>query len=141
MGREREKLLGDLVDVCRELIKHYGVDVVVLEDPKFAVFTAEIHEKLPTIRFFDVVTGVHWLYDGYRRVSGDSNYDAASPSTKAVGIPGAASGSRQRREVEVGEDEDEREEEDSSSVEDGETTLVSSRQPTPQFRDEVKVRF
>lgn len=124
------RLLYDLVEACEELIRRHCVSVIVLEDPKFAVFTGRIHARLPHIRFFDIVTGVSWLYAGHKQVV--STTSAASLSSSAMQIPGTSLGGRKIRH---------HEDQDGSSLGDAETMPVASRESTPQFRDEVKLRF
>ncbi|CCG80911.1 protein of unknown function [Taphrina deformans PYCC 5710] len=65
--RESQRLLQDLIEACGELISRHQVTSIVLEEPKFAIYTARIQDRLKSVRIFDVVTAVNWLYGGHRQ--------------------------------------------------------------------------
>lgn len=133
------KFLEDLVVASKELIKHHSLSVIVLEDPKFAVYTAQLQARISGVRFFDIVTGVLWLYAGHKRLRMSAR--AKSSRSAAMAIPGAAM-STPRVSGQRNHDEDDGEKEDASSDSSVEsTTFVPTRQVTPQFREEVESRF
>lgn len=69
-GRIRRTMLDDLIIACNELIVRHGVRAIVLEDPRFAVFTLALQERLGNgprgVKLYDIVSTVSWLYLGHR---------------------------------------------------------------------------
>lgn len=79
------RLLSDLVRACEELIHHQNVSSIVLEEPRFAKYTKKIQERLSSVRIFDVVTAVNWLYGGLRQ----AGYHSINQQNNRMKDPGA----------------------------------------------------
>lgn len=80
---EASRLLYDLVEACEELIRRYKVDTIVLEEPRFASFTTKVQTRLQSVRIFDLVTAVSWLYGGHRQVSAAPGFGAGSSNSRS----------------------------------------------------------